>query len=157
MLKAILSDFSRTVCFPAHNLETKSLNAFYKEVKDQPGFHFFDYFSLNSELLKTYTALKPKLGIYLFTTGYLQNDPDCLAVIKPIFQEIWNVESIGFTKTDPQAFVAISQKLNVEPSEILFIDDEKLNLEAAKQAGLQTMTFASNQESIPALKTLLAA
>ena len=49
----------------------------------------------------------------------------------------------------------LAQKLKVKPEEIVFIDDEEKNIEAARQASLKIVLFKDNQSLFTKLKTIL--
>ncbi|MDP2906638.1 MAG: HAD-IA family hydrolase [Nanoarchaeota archaeon] len=50
---------------------------------------------------------------------------------------------LGVAKPDKKFFVAAIKSIGVSPSEILFIDDKKSNINAAQDLGLQTVLFES--------------
>lgn len=91
-------------------------------------------------------TIKDKYSLNIFTTDILQNNPNAKAVRDPIFDNIFSAKELGLSKKDPQAYIAIVEKLGVKPDEIIFIDDTLLNIETAKKAGLQTIQFKSNTE-----------
>lgn len=56
--------------------------------------------------------------------------------------------AIGYGKKDSDSYLWIANDLGVEVGELVFIDDSVENIEAAKQAGLQTIHFISNEDLI---------
>jgi HAD superfamily hydrolase (TIGR01509 family) len=64
-------------------------------------------------------------------------------------------EDYNLSKTDPQAYEFIAKKLGKQPSEILYIDDQENNIEAARLAGLQTLHFKNNTDLLNELGQLL--
>lgn len=61
---------------------------------------------------------------------------------------------IGHTKPSPEAFKAILEKLDVEPSEAIFTDDSQLNVNGAKQLGIQAFLFKSYGQLAAELESL---
>jgi HAD superfamily hydrolase (TIGR01509 family) len=57
----------------------------------------------------------------------------------------------GKLKPDPEVFAHVAQKLACEPSAILFLDDQPLNVEAARAAGLRAVQASGVAEAESAL------
>jgi len=51
---------------------------------------------------------------------------------------IYTVDSIGISKEEKEFFIEISKKINVNPMEMMLVDDNFLALRAAREAGLKT-------------------
>lgn len=144
MIKAILSDFSRTLLFPKDENYRGSLNDLYKSVKETAGFAFFDFFTWNQELAEYFVQLKEEqnIALYIFTTDKIQDDPEVTPYLYPNFSKVFRVADIGgFKKDNPEAYKSISALLNLKPEEILFIDDAEANLGAARTAGMKTLQY----------------
>jgi HAD superfamily hydrolase (TIGR01509 family) len=69
------------------------------------------------------------------------------AVLAPMF---WSAE-LGLSKADPAAFAAVTDRLGVDPTAILFIDDSAANVARAKTAGWDAVQFLSNDQLIEEL------
>jgi len=142
VITIILSDFSRVILNPKDKNYKGTLNGLYKELQQKNiPFNFFDYFEFNDEILKWYVQLKDKLSINLFTTGTIQNAKEVKQKIDLIFENIFSAQEYGLDKKKPQAYEFIANKLQKSPNQILYIDDKLENLEAAKQAGLETWHY----------------
>ena len=61
------------------------------------------------------------------------------------FDNVWSVDDFGLTKTNPQVFYEVAKKLNVSPSDIIFMDDNMLCNKTAKEAGL--ITYGCHDET----------
>lgn len=59
---------------------------------------------------------------------------------------------IGVRKPDPRAFQILLQSLNLQPSEVLFIDDQLHNVEAAAELGIHTIHFVHPENLEEALQ-----
>lgn len=147
MVTTVLSDFSRVLLFPKDPNYPGTLNGLYTELKSKYGsFNFYDYYVFNDELLDFYTKLKEKYSVNIFTTGLIQkNSPEVAARMTPIFENTFAAQDYGLSKQDPQSYVFIADKLGKNPEEILFIDDQKGNIEAAQKAGMQAILYISNE------------
>lgn len=60
-------------------------------------------------------------------------------------------------KPDPAIYLTQLNRLQVEPQEVLFIDDRQVNLDAAKDLGIKTILMTTPEETIPKIKALLEA
>lgn len=154
MIKAMLFDFSRTLLFPKDKTYTGGLNDLYKKISENQNYNFLEYFELNTELLDYLETIKNKFGLHIFTSESIQNDPAIKNNLTNIFTKIFSAKQMGLSKKDPKAYEFISRKLNLNPNEILFVDDSSENLELAKTAGLQTLQYKDNS-TINELNTLV--
>lgn len=146
MLKAILSDFSRTLLFPKDASYQESLNKLYSTVKETKDFNFFDHFTWNQELEDFYAdlSLKMDISINIFTTETIQEDPALENILCRTFSNIFKVSDInGLKKDNPAAYIKICSLLDLKPEEVLFIDDSMVNIKAAEEAGLMVMQYTS--------------
>jgi HAD superfamily hydrolase (TIGR01509 family) len=63
---------------------------------------------------------------------------------------------IGATKPDPRTYETIAKRLQVAPSECVFVDDQPRYLDGARQAGMQTILYTNAdqfKQELPALLT----
>jgi len=74
---------------------------------------------------------------------------------KELFDQVVLSYDVGIAKPDVAIFELISQKLGVEPSECVMIDDTPLNIEAAINAGMQGVRFISLGQASDELSLLL--
>jgi HAD superfamily hydrolase (TIGR01509 family) len=58
-----------------------------------------------------------------------------------IFDVIVASYQVGVTKPAPEIYLECSKKLGVEPSECLFVDDSRTNLDGAQEVGMQTLHY----------------
>ena len=68
--------------------------------------------------------------------------------IAEVFDEIYFSHDIGMLKTDPGTFEYILKCLEVEPDEVLFIDDLKTNIEVAHDSGIKNTIRFKNAEQL---------
>ncbi len=109
-----------------------------------------EYFSadrVDQELVRVIEALRSRYRI-----GLLSNAPDKLGVwlendwgIKHLFDAIVYSADVGMVKPDPRIYQLTLERLAVEPSEALFVDDYSRNIEAALALGMRAILFTSTK------------
>ena len=67
------------------------------------------------------------------------------------FDYIFNSYYLHITKKDPEIFDMVSQRLYIDPANILFIDDHKAHILRARQKGLQTILYEDKASFIQQL------
>jgi putative hydrolase of the HAD superfamily len=72
------------------------------------------------------------------------------------FDEIVISSEIGIIKPDPRIYRYMLDKLECSASEAVFIDDRILNVEAAREVGLEAILFTNRQEVNQKLQAILA-
>lgn len=170
-LKALLSDFSWVLLHPKDRNYTGSLNGLNRQHGGENGmgeYPFFEYFELNTELLEYYKKLKQQynLHLYMFTTDIIQERPEINNTLKTVFERIISgreivqkgvskAETLDAVKLDPKSYEFIAQDLNLQPTEILFIDDKEKNLEAARIAGYKTILYPKLPQMHESNQTLI--
>lgn len=155
MIKIILSDVARTFLFVKDPNWTDTLNSLYADLESkQTEYDFWSYFEVSHEYLEIMKELKQKYRVNMYTSGYIQNYPALNSLLTPVFENIFNEESVGHKKTDPQAYKVIAARLGVDPQEILFIDDDPRYGEGARSAGVQVFQMTNNAHLKQYLKTL---
>jgi HAD superfamily hydrolase (TIGR01549 family) len=145
-IEAIVFDFSRVILFPRDASYKASLNALHRQLlAEDPQYPFLDHFRLNTELLG---CLKQITGppLYILTSSVIQESPAVKQAIKQVFKAVYSAERLGVKKSEPSSYGRLCQELGAAPERVLFIDDSTGNIDAAKQAGLQTHRYHDNQE-----------
>ena len=144
--QAILLYFSRVILFPRDENYHGSLNSLHRNQSAQdPSYSFLEHFRLNNELLDSLKAIK-NVPLYIFTSGYVQEAPVIQASLRAVFKGIYSAERLGVDKSDPSAYEKICQIIEFAPKDVLFIDDQQSNLEAAGKAELRTHHYSDNDE-----------
>jgi putative hydrolase of the HAD superfamily len=118
--------------------------------------HVLKNVSANEELLDFIAKeLKPNVKI-----GLLSNVGDNW--LYTIFSEdeialfdAWELShESGVTKPDPRAYEAIAHKLDVDPNECIFIDDQEKNVTGAQEVGMIGIQYTSFEQLVTELKKL---
>lgn len=63
-----------------------------------------------------------------------------------LFDRLFFSYEIGLMKPFPEIFEYVIKKLNCKPSDILFFDDSRINVEAAKRLGINAFVVTSPQD-----------
>ena len=61
------------------------------------------------------------------------------------------------SKPDPQIYMLTCEKLQLNPNEIIFVDDAKVIIDAANACGLHGIQFIDNQQTISEIEALITA
>lgn len=153
-IKAIITDFSRVILFPRDPNYVGSLNKLHDEKHSEENYNFWQYFSLNSQLLDYFELLKQKYEIYLFTTGKTQEYSGLRTKLFGLFEQVFTVEDLGIEKNRQDAYTKLADKIGRKTDEILFVDDRQENLDAAKLAGMSVCLFVNNQSLVQFINQL---
>ncbi|MGB6065934.1 MAG: HAD family phosphatase [Desulfomonilaceae bacterium] len=70
------------------------------------------------------------------------------------FDEVFNSYHLGIGKKNPLVFVKVAERLGIEPSEILFIDDNEGNVERARSVGFRTILFRDRDSFMQEIENL---
>ncbi len=62
------------------------------------------------------------------------------------FDKVFLSQNLKLEKPDPEIFKTVIQELGINPSETLFLDDRKENVEAAARCGLRTYHVAGGAD-----------
>ena len=148
--KAVISDLSRTLLFPIDGYYTGGLNALHEKLIEQQGeYDFWSYFRLQPKLFAFYYKLSEKVEMYIFTTKFIQEYPPLAAKLDPVFKRVFSAHRLGFqNKSSQKAYKVIADKIGLDPTEILFIDDKQANLDAASATGMKTIKFETEAQTI---------
>jgi FMN phosphatase YigB (HAD superfamily) len=156
MIKAIISDFSRVLLFTADSTYQGELNSLFDSLsKNKTNFNFWDFYKLNYDLYTFYSSLKSRVKIFMFTAGLVQNVPELHQINSDTFETIFSASELSLNKSDPKSYLVLSQKINIAPENILFIDDSIINVNAARTAGLNAVKYVNNAETINEINNYL--
>lgn len=145
MIRVCIFDFSRVLLHPRQR-EIQSINTLHAQLRESQEYAVLNHFELNEELLHFIEGIKVSLPVYIFTSGVIHNEPAIDQRIQQLFTKIYTAEELDVSKKDPSAYVLLLKLVNATPTEVLFIDDSEENVQAAKQAGLQTIVYQSNTQ-----------
>ena len=75
---------------------------------------------------------------------------------RSLFDVIILSYQVGFTKPQPEIYQMTAQKLGVEPSQCIMIDDKERYCDGARKAGMQAVQYKNVHQMVGELNTLLA-
>ncbi len=155
MIKAIVSDFSRVLLFPKDKNYLNGLNPLHKELSLKPGYNPLDHFELNTRLLDFYKSLVDSLPVYIFTSDVIQDAPEFQPYLQPVFKEILSAKKMGTDKKNSKAYTVVASHLNLNPNEILYIDDLADNIQPANAAGFNTLLYEDCEKVVNQIQEAL--
>lgn len=144
MIKALLFDFARVLIFPKDKTYSGGINDLNRELSKTPNYKLLEYFELNIDLLKYLKAINDRVPVYMFTSELIQEDPAIKGQISGVFSKIYSAQIMGVSKKEVSTYSFIATDLNLNTNQILFIDDNSENIEAAKIAGMETVQYKDN-------------
>jgi HAD superfamily hydrolase (TIGR01509 family) len=68
---------------------------------------------------------------------------------------VLSASKLGVHKSQPSSYEKILSILSLNPDEVVYIDDQQINLDVAKQIGINTILYIDNQTTIGNIKELL--
>lgn len=146
MITTLIFDFSNVLLFVRDGGYSGKLNDLHARLKSEQNYKVLEHFRLDTELLAFLESFSRKVKLHLFTEGSMHLIPEIYSDLQKVFTSLNSAKDIGFHKNDPQAYVALTKKLQLVPSETLFIDDKQENIDAAKHAGLEGVRYISIDE-----------
>lgn len=93
------------------------------------------------------------------TGAGMASTSDKAAQIKDImaqFDFVIESSKVGFRKPDPQFYQLACEKLAIDPSEAVFLDDLGINLKPAKAMGMTTIKVVSAAQALTELSAILS-
>ncbi len=109
----------------------------------------------DQELIEIIKELKPRYRIGLFSnaSNKLRGKLESLG-ITDLFDEIIISSEIGHAKPSDEAFMTAIRRMNVASNEILFVDDNSKNFEAALRNDMRACLYASIDSFHEAMQVL---
>ena len=111
---------------------------------------------VNHELLDYIRTLRPRYKVGLLSNAW----NDLRQVMREsfgfdgLFDDLVISAEVGLAKPDPRIFHLAVQRLGVQPSEAIFVDDVLANVEAARGIGLQAIHYRNNPQLFADVITL---
>ena len=127
--------------------------------EDMPGFleQYWSSDDVNWELLDIIRRLRPKYKVGLLSNAWdnLRNTLHSRWNIDSLFDELIISAEVRIVKPDPRIFHLAVNRLGVQPSEAIFIDDIEENAVAAGTESLVAIHHQNTQQTLDALKGYL--
>jgi putative hydrolase of the HAD superfamily len=119
-----------------------------------------DYFArdqIDSVLMEFIRGLRGRVQVGMITNAwpdsrrYLVNEFNIADAFDPLIVSA----EVGVAKPDPRIYQLALERLAVEPTEAVFVDDFEANVTGARWVGMQAVQFTSAPQAIAALHALL--
>ncbi|TAL58541.1 MAG: HAD family hydrolase [Nanoarchaeota archaeon] len=156
MITTLVFDFSRVVLFPKDVSYKGELNPLHKRLSQSSDYNFLEHFELNDPLLRYLQEFKGKYGLYIFTSGSIQDALEIRPQLEAVFEGIYSAEELGVRKRDPHSYLHFAKAIGRKPEEMVFIDDTLANVETARKAGIQSICYVSLEQLKADLGALLS-
>ncbi len=103
---------------------------------------------IDLEMLGLIGAMKPnyKIGLLSNAASNLIRDIFTLNDLGKYFDEIVISSEVGYIKPSKEIFNIMLDRLNIQTSEALFIDDNHRNIEGAEKIGIKSILFESTDQ-----------
>ena len=120
---------------------------------------FNNYLNIDQRLVDTILKLREKgFKIALISNGHHLYFEDRVYVkypeFKNLFDEIIVSSLVGTVKPDKEIYLHALSKINSKPEESLFIDDSQVNIDGAKNVGIQGFLYTDVDSFIEYIKSL---
>lgn len=108
--------------------------------------------TLNTDLLAFLTRLPQEMHLYIYSSSLMLQLPPLRAKLQPPFQDIFISKELHWPKDRSESYHKLASHLHQKPTDLLFIDDQPFNVDAAHQAGWNTLLFENNTHLFTQLK-----
>lgn len=88
------------------------------------------------------------------TEAMVDGDGQPLEEIHALFDEIIESSVVGVRKPEPRFYEIACERLGVDPTECVFLDDLGINLKPARAMGMQTIKVVGPEQALADLETL---
>jgi putative hydrolase of the HAD superfamily len=111
----------------------------------------------NEELIAYFRALRPRYRTAILTNSFVgarEHEEERYGFSSMADLAIYSHEE-GVRKPDPRIFALASDRIGFPPAEIVFLDDRRENIDAARACGFQAVLFTSTPQAIADIEALL--
>ena len=95
-------------------------------------------FESADDWMAAHLAVHPRARINKLRVLRVANGP-----VLELFEEVFTSSVLGLRKPDPEAYLAVSARMGVEPAEVHFFDDSPVNVDAARDVGMAATLVGS--------------
>jgi glucose-1-phosphatase len=124
--------------------------------KEELRIHYLNSYKLYPDVLNLAKNLKEKYKVALLSNlneemeAHIQKNHNTQHYFNPLIFS----HKEGFSKPEKKIYELALEKLNCKPDEIVFIDDSKTNIEAAKKVGIIGILFTNYDKLVRDLEKL---
>jgi epoxide hydrolase-like predicted phosphatase len=112
----------------------------------------------NTELVGYARGLRPKLRTGILSNSFVgaREREQAAYGFEDLVDEIVYSHEVGMRKPDPEIFALTGDRLKAQPGEMVFVDDWRPHVDAARAAGLHAVHHEENIRTIREVNALLA-
>lgn len=113
--------------------------------------------TLNSRLLNYVSRLRPTLKVGLLSNSFVgarEREEAAYAFSRHVDVIVYSHEH-GLKKPDPAFYVLACERLAVEPTDVVFVDDHQICVDAARDLGMIGIRFRTESETMAAIEQAL--
>ena len=112
--------------------------------------------SINQDVINTISEIRAS-GRKVYCLSNLENffGKYFRSQLDQYFDESFYSYEIHARKPDQEAFDHVLNRINLKPEQVVFIDDKKINTDAANKFGFKGILFSTSQDLNNQLKTVL--
>jgi epoxide hydrolase-like predicted phosphatase len=135
------------------------------EVGHRPPLHrfseiYFDALEVNEPMIGVMREAKERgFRMALLTNNIREWEPlwRGMLPVDEIFELIVDSAFVGMRKPEPGIYELTVERLGdgIAPADCLFVDDVEVNVDAARELGMRTVHFQSNDQAIPEIEGAL--
>ncbi len=113
----------------------------------------------NTELITYFAGLRPKYRTAIISNSFVgaREREEERYHFGDMTELIIYSHEVGLQKPNPEIFQLACQRLNIQPEEMIFVDDSKVIIEAANKLGIHGILHTDTAQTIAAIEARLAA
>ncbi len=114
---------------------------------------------LNLELATYFGNLRPRYQTALLSNSFdgARREEEARYHFSELADVIIYSHEVGMAKPDPRIFALTCERLDVQPDEVIFLDDVERHVAAANAYGIHAIHFRDNAQAIADMQALLEA
>lgn len=113
--------------------------------------------TLNTELVEYFRSLRPNYQTAIISNSFVgaREKEEEQYRFSEICDFIIYSHEVGFCKPDPAIFALACERLGLQPSEIIFLDDHKEVFTSAQEMGIHCIEFRDNAHAIAEIEACI--
>lgn len=111
----------------------------------------------NTELIAYAAGLRPRYVTAVLSNSFVgarEREQERYR-LGDLFDHVLYSHEEGMEKPDPRFYELLCHRLDVEPSDVIFIDDLAVNVDAARAAGMEAVRFVDTPSAVERIEALL--
>jgi epoxide hydrolase-like predicted phosphatase len=112
----------------------------------------------NTELIEYGRGLRPRLRTGILSNSFVgarEREQDAYG-FEDLVDHIVYSHEVGMSKPDSRIFELTCERLEVQPGEVIFVDDVESHIAAAREVGLHGIHHRENAQTINEIEKLIA-